>query len=251
MIWFPVLAGFFSILFAAAMVVPTFVLDLLPKDLAQPFQVVALFVSYFGFAFISTFFNVCVVYTTKVRLSGGDATFGESLRFALARAHLIFAWSLVSATVGLFLYFLDSAAERAGIIGKIVLTILRGILASAWSIMTVFVVPSMVYRGHGPIDAIRDSSETLRQTWGESLIRYYGLGLAGFVCALPFIVLLFVGASSGIVFLTIAAVFGLLAVWLVFSLASTVFNTALYHYATTGAPVGFEADMLRGVFAPR
>jgi hypothetical protein len=40
-----------------------------------------------------------------VRLSGGDATFFDSIKFAFSRVHLILGWSVVSATVGLFLLF--------------------------------------------------------------------------------------------------------------------------------------------------
>jgi hypothetical protein len=257
MLWFPVLAGFFSILFSAVLIVPTFLLELFPRELAEPLKAVALFVTYFGLAFIATFFNTCVVYTTNVRLSGGDATFGESMQFALSRVHLILGWSLVAASVGLLLRMLDGLAERSGLVGRILLSILRAILASAWSIMTIFVVPSMVYRGLGPIDAIKDSTATLRKTWGESLVRYYGMGLVALLCSLPGIFLVVIGIATvgsipavGVALLVLG-VLALLVVSLVFSLASTVFNTALYHYATTSTPVGFDAALLHGAFQTR
>jgi hypothetical protein len=255
MIWFPIIAAFFSILFSVALIVPTFVLALLPADIQGPAQLAVLFVTYFGLAFIATFSNTCVVYTTKVRLSGGDATFFESIAFAFKRIHLILAWSLVSASVGLFLRMLDAMAERAGLVGKILLSILRAILASAWSLMTMFVIPSMVYRGLGPFAAIKDSMQTLRNTWGESLFRYYGVGFAAFLCSIPCIALILAGFAVHIPAVTISLVtlglLGLLTVSLVFSLASTVFNTALYHYATTGVPAGFDAEVLRGAFRQR
>jgi uncharacterized membrane protein len=95
--------------------------------------------------------------------------------------HQIFVWSLVAATVGLFLRALDQAAERAGPLGRIVVGILSAALGMMWSIVTIFVVPAMVYKNIGPIDAIKDSVQTLKSTWGESLIRHYGLGLIQFV----------------------------------------------------------------------
>jgi hypothetical protein len=261
MLWFPILAGFFSLLFSAALLVPTFVLDVAREEVGDaiaPLQWTAAFVTYFGLAFIATFFNVCVVYTTRVRLSGGDATFMDSIKFALSRLHLILGWSLVSASVGLLLRALDSLAERTGLAGKILLAILRAVLATAWSIMTIFVVPSMVYKSLGPIDAVKDSLETLRRTWGESLVRYYGLGLAAFICSLPCFALIVGGialsssvAAAGVALLVVGAV-GLLAVSLVFGVASTVFNTVLYQYATSGAaPAGFDQEILAGAFRPR
>jgi hypothetical protein len=261
MLWFPILAGFFSLLFSAALIVPTFVLDVAREKLGDgvaPLQMAAAFVTYFALAFIATFFNVCVVYTTRVRLSGGDATFMDSIKFAFSKVHLIAAWSLLAASVGLLLRALDALAERTGLAGKIILYILRSILATAWSIMTIFVVPSMVYRGLGPIDAIKDSLDTLKRTWGESLVRYYGLGLAAFVCAIPCFVVFGLGiaASSSVPAAGVAligiAIVGFLAVSLVFGVASTVFNTVLYQYALTGAvPAGFDQEILAGAFRPR
>ena len=68
MIWFPIVAASFSILFSVALIVPTFVLALLPEDISGPAQIAVLFLTYFGLAFIATFSNTCVVYTTKLPL---------------------------------------------------------------------------------------------------------------------------------------------------------------------------------------
>jgi len=267
MLWFPILSGFFSLLFSAALLVPTFVLDLLKHTRVGgatlgPVQIVAVFATYFGLSFIATFFNVCVVYTTRVRLDGGDATFGESIAFAFSRLHLIVGWSLLSASVGILLQGIESMARRSGLIGKILLSIVRAMLAGAWSIMTVFVVPSMVYRGTGPMEAIRDSFDTLKRTWGESVIGYYGVGIASYVCALPGILLVVAGVAllaggtaaggtapvAGVVALALG-VLVLAAASLVFGVISTIYKTALYHFATTGQPPsGFEAASMSNAF---
>ena len=260
MLWFPILAGFFSLLYTAALIVPTFVLDLLEdggmdRMAVGPVQIVVIFVTYFGLSFIATFFNVCVVHTTRVRLSGGDATFLDSIKFAFSRVHLILGWSLVSATVGLFLHMLDSIAERLGIVGKIFLWILRSVLASAWAIMTVFVVPSMVYKGLGPLDAIKDSTATLRTTWGENLVRSLGLGLVAVLGWLACFGLvgggIALGAPIGFVLIGIG-VLGMIVLFVIFGVANTVFNTVLYHFAQTGyAPSGVDPYLLQGAFRVR
>jgi hypothetical protein len=261
MLAFPILSGIFSILFCVALIVPSFVLGVfesmgLSHDAAVPLQVAVLFVTYFGLSAIATFFNVCVVYTTRTRLEGGDATFGQSIGFAMSRLHLILGWSLLSASVGVLLHGIDSMARRSGLLGKILLTIVRAVLASAWAVMTVFVVPSMVYRGTGPIDAIKDSWATLKKTWGESIIGYYGVGIASFVCALPGLLLLglgvFVAANvtpiGGVVLIGLG-VFEVLAVSLVFGVVSTIYKTALYHWATTQTvPAGWDQAALQGAF---
>lgn len=260
MLWFPVLATFFSILFAAALLVPTLVLDVLQGLGVAPeavgiMQGAAVFATYFGLSFIATFFNVCVVYTTRVRLDGGDATFFDSVKFALSRAHLIAGWSLVSATVGLILHGLESAARRSGLAGKILLTILRAVLATAWGVMTVFVVPSMVYRGLGPFAAIRDSVDTLKRTWGEGLVGYFGVGLATFVCLLPAFALFALGVAvvgqvpaAGLALMGLAGLV-FVGVSLFFGVISTIYKTVLYHWsATRVAPMGFDANDLANAF---
>jgi hypothetical protein len=76
-------------------------------------QYAIIFLTYLGLAFIATFFNVCVVYTVKIRFEGGNATFMESLKFALSKIGLIFYWSLISATVGLVLTAWQKKQARA------------------------------------------------------------------------------------------------------------------------------------------
>lgn len=262
MLLFPLLAGIFSIAFAAAMLFPTIIVHVLRNEHVafEGLQIAVTFLTYLGLAFLATFFNVCVVYTTKVRLEGGDATFFQSIGFALSRIHLILAWSVVAATVGMLLRGLDNMGRRSGGLGKVLIAILRSMLGAAWSLITIFVVPAMVYEGVGPFAAIKRSIATLRATWGETLIRYYGLGLVQFVLLLPailFIVALFPAMArglpmeAGLALLAVSLLY-MMAVILVFNVANTVFNTALYVYAgERRAPQGFDADVLQGAFQSR
>jgi hypothetical protein len=246
------------------MVVPAVVPALMENGISQEslevYHYVLIFLTYFGLAFIATFFNVCVVYTTKVRFEGGNATFGESLRFAFSRLGLIFQWSLIAATVGLLLRLLDNLAQRFGKIGEIVMRIIIGMLGLAWSILTIFVVPVLVYEGLGPIDAIKKSAHVIKHTWGESLIKSIGLGLVQFLVFALLIVL-----SGGLTYvlssafqemgLLIGIGIGVLLVFLaglIFSVASTIFNTALYVYANHNIIAsGFNEEIVKGAFRPK
>src|SRR5690606_4218374 len=138
LLWFAFLSFLFSTTFSVAMIVPSILPTVMNEGLSETsleiYQYVIIFLTYFGLAFIATFFNVCVVYTAKVRFEGGNATFGESLSFAFSRIGLIFQWSLISATVGLILRILDNLASRLGKIGEIVASIIIGLLGMAWSI---------------------------------------------------------------------------------------------------------------------
>lgn len=262
MLLFPVIAAILSALFSFAMLFPTIISQLLEGAVGfefGPLQMAATFVTYLGLGFITTFSNVCVVYTTKTRLSGGDATFFQSIGFALSKSHRILAWSVLAATVGLILRMITDAAERSGTVGRIILSILEGILAAAWSVMTIFVVPAMVFHDLGPIDALKKSAETLKRTWGESLIGNWGLGFISFLLVVPGIV----GIVGGVallggemmkmgLFVLAGSIFWLVLATLVIGVANTVYSTALFMYAESGAaPQGFSTDLLTAAFRGR
>jgi hypothetical protein len=261
---FALLSFFFSTVFTVAMIFP-FILtafreESFSTESIQVFEYVLLFIMYLGLAFIATFFNVCVVYTTKVRFEGGNATFEESIQFAFSRIRLILLWSLLSASVGLLLRILQNFASRLGKIGEIVARIIIGVLGLSWSIVSIFVVPVLVYEGLGPIDALKKSAAVIRKTWGESLIRSIGLGLVQFLAFIGIIVV-----AGGITYLLTVAFhvpgllvgigIGLMALFLtglIFSIANKVFNTALYVYANNNQVAsGFDTDTVKNAFQIR
>jgi hypothetical protein len=261
LLWFAVLSFVFSTIFSVAMIFPSVVVALMDRGFSQEsleaYEYVMIFLTYFGLAFIATFFNVCVVYTAKVRFEGGNATFDESLRFAFSRIGLIAQWSLISASVGLLLRLLHQLASNFGKVGQIVANILISLLGMAWSILTIFVIPVMVYEGLGPIDAIKKSASVIKHTRGESLIKAIGLGIVRFLVFLMIILLtvaltyglanafdvtgILVGIGVGVLLLLLAG--------LVFTVANTIFNVALYVYANNKmVAAGFDEDTMRNAF---
>jgi hypothetical protein len=261
LLWFAILSFVFSTIFSVAMIFPSVVVALMDRGFSQEsleaYEYVMIFLTYFGLAFIATFFNVCVVYTAKVRFEGGNATFDESLRFAFSRIGLIVQWSLISATVGLLLRLLHQAASNFGKIGQIVANILISLLGMAWSILTIFVVPVMVYEGLGPIDAIKKSAAVIKQTWGESLIRAIGLGLVKFLVFVMIILAsaaLTYGLATAFDFVGILVGVGiglllLMMAGLIFTVATTIFNTALYVYGSNKiVAAGFDEQTMQNAF---
>ena len=257
MLLFPLFASIASVLFVAAIFIPSGVLQFFGEsDVAGAawgaVEYSILFVVYFGLAFIATFFNVCVVYTTKTRFQGGDATFMESIRYGISKIAIIFQWSLLAATVGLALSMLERIAERLGGVGGIVVQIIRSVLGMGWSVVTLFVMPVLVYENVSPTQAVRRSKDILKKTWGESLARTFGLGAIQFLSIVTVIGItagLGALAPQGPGTLLVLAFGGLcaLSVILVFNVANTVFNTALYVYANTGEePTAFDAKVLVG-----
>ena len=225
---------------------------------------VLLFLTYLGLAVISTFFNVCVVYTAKKRFKGENAKMGESIKFAMSKFHLIFLWGVVSATVGVIFYALDAAARNSGNGGKILLGIIRWVAGMAWSILSLFVIPGMVYNDLSPFKAMKDSANKFTKTWGENLVLKIGIGLMQFLIML-LTAAIFIGIGyvmvavlavtmTAILYLVLVAVFVFLIEYLVFNVAKKIYNAALYEYADTGkAPNMFDQNVtpFNQALAPR
>lgn len=257
---FPLIALVLSIGYLLALLYPT-VLLALAENHSMEWKVadyILTFIAYLGLSFIGTFSNMCIVYTAKTRFEGGNATFGESVGFTLKRIHQVLAWATLSATVGVLFRMIDDAASRAGAIGKIVVSIIRGILGMVWSVITLFVIPSMVYRGTGPIDAIRDSIRVLRKTWGESLVRSIGFGLVQFLFIMLGM-LAFGGMFAGLASMhagsglwiggIVLALIYFVGLAFVFQLAHMIFNTALYAYASEGKlAAGYDRETFDSAF---
>ena len=122
---------------------------------------------------------------------------------------------------------------------------------------TFLVVPILVARDVGPIDALKESVDLLKRTWGENLAGNVGIGLAfGLLTAavVLFAVALVVGAAfvAGPELAIVVAVLGALAVALVAVIQaalSGIYSAALYRYAVDGqAPAGFGDGQLQAAF---
>ena len=146
---------------------------------------------------------------------------------------------------------LRTIEERSGIVGRIVISL----VGLAWSVLTFLVLPIIVIEGVGATQAIRSSVNLFRKTWGEQLAAQLGLGLVGFVAAIPGVLLAVAGFFSG-GGAAMGALIGLgllwvLAVVVVMAALSGVFQTALYHFAVDGgAPSGyFDDDLMAEAFS--
>ena len=261
---YPFLAALFSLIFSIAILFPTIIYQLIqsgvPEDILSAFswvEYLIVFATYLGLALIATFFNVCVVYTVKTRFEGGNATLGSSLKFAFSKFHLIISWSLLTATVGLLLYILDRIAKSLPNIGEVIVRMIRGLIGMAWNLVTIFVIPGMVYYGLGPKDAIKKSVDTLGKTWGESIVRHFGLGLIQFLffllgaaigTGIGFLIIPSMGVTG--IIITVAVVFiYFLLLSLIFNVANSVYNTALFVYADTGRiPEGYNQELMSNAF---
>src|SRR6478736_5513582 len=122
------------------------------------------------------------------------------------------SWAIVSATVSIVLRAIE---QRGGIFGRII----GSIAGVAWTVVTFLVLPVLVFEGLGPMAAVKRSGELFKRTWGENLVTIAGIGIGLFVV-------------------------WVVAVGLVSSTLTGIFQVALYRFAT-GSPVpGFDQSQL-------
>ncbi len=200
---------------------------------------------------------MCVVYTAKERFEGGNPTFFKTIGYALSKIHLIFLWGLLSATVGVILSAIRNAGNNSrSAVGKIAANAVASAGSLAWSITTLFVIPGMVYYNLTPFKAIKKSVQTLKKTWGESIIKYLGMGIVKFL--VYFLIILIIGAvmyftiNISLTYFLITLGVGILLIIiaaLLFSCADQVFDTALFVYADKGkVPSGWNKEILATTF---
>ncbi len=222
------------------------------KAISAGVYVVA-FLFYFSQYFVIAFFNTALVGAAMIRLEGGDPTLGDGLRIATSKIAVIAGYALIAATVGLVLRIIQ---ERVGVIGRIIV----GLLGVGWSIATYLVVPVLVARDVGPIDAVKESAALLKKTWGENIIGQGGIGIAfGFIfLGVVFCGIFLVGVAvltHSVLLVVVTAVLAILAIGvtaLVQTALSGIYAAALYRFATTGEGTqGFDSGTMRLAFAPK
>ena len=251
---FPLVSGIATLLVAATFMVPMFATGMYqhmnPGDPMRPVLYLWSFLFYFVQYIVIFFFNTALVGATMIRLDGGDPTVSDGLRIARSKLIPIIGYAAIAATVGMVLRAIQ---ERSGFIGRIVI----GLIGVAWTLATSMVVPVLVSKDVGPMEAIKESAQLLKRTWGENLIGNGGVGLAfGFITLAVMLVgmaLTMISATNGVVPLAILfgcmTVVAVIGVSLIHAALSGIYSAALYRYATEGqAPAGFDGSAMREAF---
>ena len=207
------------------------------------------FAFYFCNYFVIVFCNSALISCALMRFGGQEPTLADGFSAAWSRLPQIVAWSLLSATVGVLLKAIENVHERAG-------QIISGLLGTAWTIITYFVVPVLVVEKLGPIEAIRRSMQLLKQTWGEALVGHFGLGLFKLLLTLPGILIVVFGGAMlagklfaiGVAFIVLGLLY-FLGVAAIGAALDTIFLGALYQFAAyQRVPPGFDAGVMEGAF---
>jgi hypothetical protein len=212
---------------------------------------VVAFAYYFCNYFVIVFCNAALISCALMRFAGEEPTLADGFRAAGSRLPQIFAWALVSATVGVLLKVIENSHQRAN-------EFISAILGTAWTVVTFFVVPVLVVEKVGPFDALRRSVQLLKQTWGEALAGHWGLGLFIFLLLLPGFLAFGLGIFLAAYIPALGlAVIGLSLIYLLgcgalSSALNTVFLAALYQFAAFKTiPLGFDRGEIEGAFRPK
>ncbi|TWG86599.1 hypothetical protein L599_007100000060 [Luteimonas sp. J16] len=248
---FPVISGLVTLVVAATFLVPAIALKLFANGVGVG-GVLLGFLFYFVQYSIIIFFNCALVGAAMIRLDGGDPTLADGLRAARARLPSILGYAAIAATVGVLLQGLKNR-------DNFLVRIMAGALGAAWTLATFLVVPVLVSRDVGPIDALKQSVALLKRTWGENAVGQVGIGAAFAVVSIGMLVLGLalmglaaqVSVALGVAVLVLFVV-ALLLVGVYQAALSGIYSAVLYRYAVSHeTPDAFRGADLEHAFLPK
>lgn len=246
---FPLISGAATLVVMATFLIPVFALRIFENGIGIGGAVLG-FLFYFCQYSVIIFFNCALVGAAMIRLDGGDPTLRDGFDAAKSRLPSILGYAAIAATVGVFLQALKNKDNN------FIVRLVGSGLGAAWTLATFLVVPVLVSRDIGPIDALKESVTLLRRTWGENAIGNVGIG-----AAFGLITFLFLLVGAGLTFVayqvSLALAIGVGVIFLLGALLlgiyqaalSGVYSAALYRYAVSHeAPAAFRGAMLEDAF---
>ncbi|MFZ5637520.1 MAG: DUF6159 family protein [Pseudomonadota bacterium] len=249
---FPILSALATVLVLATFALPAFTLKLFSGD-SRIVGAALAFLFYFCQYAVIVFFNSALVAAATIRLEGGDPTFSDGIRAAKARLPAILGYAAIAATVGVILQALKDRDNN------IIVRMIGSGLGMAWTLATFLVVPVLVNRDVGPVEALKQSVTLLKKTWGENAIGNVGIGAAfGLITVLTAIVgviatilawqvSMALGIAVGAIFLVAVLLLGVTQ-----SALGGIYSAALYRYAVSHeTPDAFSGLALESAFAPK
>ncbi len=181
---------------------------------------------------------------------------------ARSRRGALAQWSAISVAVGALVGMVRGDGN-SGIVTTIVRSLLAGMVAAVWAVVTTLVMPVIVLEDAGAVAAIKRSSSLIRSTWGEAVFGSVRIGARfGLMFTLPGALLLIGGIVAGIAVggpaMAIGGVLAVAGVALIVigavkaATCRNVFGVALYRWTTGEGALGpFTDDDLRGAVKVR
>ncbi len=206
----------------------------------NPLAYVLAFAYYFVTYFIIIFLNSALVHCAVQVLNGEQTSLSEGMEFATSKLDKILVWTSIAATVGLVLKTLQSNDK----IGQIV----AAIIGTAWSILTFFVVPVLLYENKDVFGSIKQSGQIMRKKWGESLGANFGFGFITFLVGAAIVLFSIMLAQVNIVLAIVVGILLFLLLSVVMSAAETVFLAAIYQRVNERPTGTFNENILDDAF---
>lgn len=176
---FPIVAGLAGLAFILAIGAPTIGVSTLDSDISTVGALAGATLIYFGTAFIAAFFSAGLVDQTQTVLEGDDASIKAGLRSAWEVKTPLVIWAIISASVGLII---DAISESDSVFAQI----LAMVIGVAWSLLTFFIIPVIVFEKPSTTEMFRQSGQRFKETYGETIIGMFGATIAGLLIGIPF-----------------------------------------------------------------
>ena len=246
---FPVISGAATLVVLASFLVPVFTLRIFENGFGVGGALIG-FLFYFCQYSVIIFCNCALVGAAMIRLDGGDPTLRDGFDAAKSRLPAILGYTAIAATVGVLLQSLKRRDNNF-----IVRSIGSG-LGAAWTLAAFLVVPVLVSRDVGPIDALKQSVSLLKRTWGENAIGNVGIGAAfgliTFAVAALGALLAYAAWQVSAALAVLVAVVFVIAVLLLGVYQATlsgIYSAVLYRYAVSHeTPAAFQGGLLDNAF---
>jgi hypothetical protein len=193
------------------------------------------------------FWSGAIVAGANEVAEGRSPTVLGSMRLAAMHLPAICAWAFYAVTVVVAIRVVSSLLGRFG-------AFVAAAGESAWSVVTMLVLPAIVIDGASSPEARRRAREALPASWGTSLTGQLGFDLVGAVLLVPALLFVFVAALVDNSAVTTVALLTFVAttigVALVTSACISVYRTMLYREVhARGVPALYDAGR-RGVALP-
>jgi hypothetical protein len=256
---FPVLAMFLTCLVVGSFFVPSaLILSNLGADRSSQatlhvLSIPILFLFYFCIYTVVLFCNTALLSCAKMLFEGNTPTFSDGLRAGMSNLKAILIYAAIGGTIGVILRQLE---EKLGVVGWL----MRRFFGGAWSVITYFALPVMIFEHRSPKESIYRSKEILKATWGEAVGAYLGFTALNYLVAFVIIGEIVLSCAASVAANAPSAMFLGLGVAMILAVAasivtsclSQIFQAALYIYATTSElPSCFDSSMVQEAFMPR
>ncbi len=222
------------------------------------FVVLGVLLGYLILAHIFNFFmKAALTASTNAQLTQQASGLGSGISAVFRHFFAILGWLIISGLAGFVLGFRSTSSNGNPVEG-IASNMAQGFLDSAWKVITFLTIPVIVAEQVGPINAIKRSSQLVRETWGRQLVGKYGIDAAvGSITGAALLVIVALGGA--LTFFTRSANVGIIAALVLISTLMcigalraallTIYQIVLYRYANKQNIPGYAPNAFQDVFA--